>query len=119
MGIANKYNRGSKFTYKAPDSHKFESLVDLFNANGEDNVYTIKGFWINKKSKYGKHPVIVTPECYIGLPKHLTDVFEEMMKDDDAIKAINNNELGFTIYPYTKGKDEDVQVYYSITLIDC
>lgn len=115
MGVASKYNRGSKFIYKASESHQFESLVDLFNANGEGNVYTIKGFWINKKSKYGKHPVVVTPECYIGLPQHLTEMFEEMLKDDEVINAVNNDLLGFTIYPYTKNE----KVFYSITLIDC
>lgn len=112
--FADKYNKGSKYTFRTPETHKFESLVDLFNNNGADNVYTVRALFINKKSKFGNHPVVVTTDELIGLPKHLTDTVEEMIKDSELTEAINGEKFGFTITPY----DKEGKTYYSVTWLD-
>lgn len=108
--FADKYNRGSKYTFKAPKEMKFESLADLWTNNGADQAYTVRAFFINKKSKYGNHPIVVTDNCMIGLPKHLTDIVEEMIKDSELTDEINAGNFNFVIEPYQKENN----VYYSV-----
>ena len=108
--FADKYNRGSKYTFKTPKDFKFESLSDLWNNNGADYAYTVKAFYINKKSKFGSQPVVVTDSCIISLPKHLTEIVEEMIKDSELTEEINNGNFCFVIEPYEKNDN----VYYSV-----
>lgn len=113
---AKKYNKGSVFTFKAPDSFEYTSLDELYHNNEHDWVYPVKALFINKKSKYGDHPVIVTDNEYVSVPKHLTDTVKAMIADDEAVDAINSGKLGFTIYEYVDSKYK--RTCYSVTWID-
>lgn len=63
--------------------------------------YIVNGLYISKKSKYGRHGIIVSSDFSISAPKHLTDEIIEILNTPEDIKAINNNEVYFMIYEYT------------------
>lgn len=110
-----KFNKGSRYDFQIPKDFKFVSLHDLFNDNGKDFIYGVKGLYINRKSKYGDAPVVVTTNELVDLPKHLLDTVQEMRADKDVTDAINNDHVGFQIYTYEK----DGRVCYSVNWVDC
>jgi hypothetical protein len=116
MGIANKYNKGSKFNFTIPQDMEYKSLHDLFNDYGKDKVFTVRAIFINKKSKFGESPIIATDMFLVNCPKHMVDSVKEMLIDDDVITAVNNGELGFTVYPYNTKNTSDV--CYGLTWVD-
>lgn len=117
MGVASRFNRGKKFDFEIPKNFEYRSLHDLFNDNGENFVYKVNAIYINKKSKYGESPVIVTDNELVNLPKHLTDLAKEIIADKEAVEQINNGEFGFTIYTYETQNRKDL--CYSVNFIDC
>ena len=100
MSFANRFNKGKKFDFDTKDL-EFTSLADLFNSNGQAEVYTLKAIFINTKSKFGDTPVFATPDFLVNAPSHLLDTVKEILADNDAIDSINKNKVGFSIYPYT------------------
>lgn len=103
MSFASRFNKGKKFDFETT-SLEFKSLADLYNANGEEKIYTLKALYINTKSKYGDAPVFATPEFLVNGPQHLVETVNEILHDADAINDINNNKVGFSIYPYKAEK---------------
>ena len=103
MSFANRFNKGKKFDFNT-EGLEFTSLADLYNANGEKTEYTLKAIFINTKSKFGDTPVFATDKFLVNAPSHLLDTVNEILSDADAIKAINDNKVGFTIYPYKSEK---------------
>lgn len=101
--FANRFNKARKFNVDTT-SFEYESMADLYNANGKDKVYPLTAIYINTKSKYGNAPVFATDSCFVNAPQHMLDVVNEILADDEAVAAINNGEVGFTIYPYTAEK---------------
>ena len=101
--FASKYNKGGKFVINTND-FSYEKLEDLYNINGEDKVYPLTAIYINNKSKFGDSPVFATDNFFVNIPAHMLDVSYEILADDESIEAINNGEVGFTIYNYTDKK---------------
>lgn len=111
----NKFNKGSRYDFSIPKDFKFVSLHDLYNDNGLNFVYEVKGLYINRKSKYGDNPVVVTGAELVDLPKHMLDTVNEMRIDPEVTDAINAGHVGFTIYTYEKNG----RVCYSVNWVDC
>lgn len=103
MSFANRFNKGKKFDFNT-EGLEFTSLADLYNGNGEDKVYTLKAIFINTKSKFGDTPVFASDSFLVNAPSHLLDTVKEILADADAVASINDNKVGFTIYPYKSEK---------------
>lgn len=116
---ANKYNnKNNLFTFKTPIDFEYTTLDVLFNENGNpiDKVYPVKAMFLNRKSMYGTHPVIVTDRELVDLPKHLLDTVKDMIADEECVDAINNGKVGFQIYQYIDSKYK--KTCYSVTWVD-
>lgn len=100
MGIASKFNKGNRYTFQAPEDFEFKDLVELYDQNGKDHVYPLKGLFINTKSQFGDAPVAITEQCYVHLPKHTLDTVKLMNSDDEFVEAVNAGKVGFKIYTY-------------------
>ena len=87
------------------DTSDFEyvKLKDLFERDGEGEVYRIRGIYIGNKSEFAdESPLLATDECYVNLPQHqLLDV-KEMLNSRQAINMINSGTAGFMIEKYIK-----------------
>jgi len=113
MFSATKFNRGGsgrKFPHTMPEGAPFKKLGDL--EMGKPVI--VRGFYFNKKSKFGKEPVALTDDAYINLPKHLSEAVEIMIDDVEAVDAINAGCVGFKPYSY----DNDGKTCYSVEWVD-
>lgn len=87
------------------DTSEFEymSLEDLATATAnseEPPVFVVRGIYINNKSLYDPAPVIALDDCYVNLPPHLLPACQEMIRDRQAVDAINEGRCGFRIETY-------------------
>ena len=101
FSVASKYNSQKVFNVNT-EGFEYKSLEELYI--DEDTVYIVKGIYINKKGNFGEEPVLATDDCYVNLPSHLVETCKEMIADNDAVSAINDGLVGFTIYKYFKAK---------------
>ena len=101
--FASKYNKGGKFNINTSDFN-YERIKDLYNNNGEEYGDPLTAIYINNKSKFGDSPVFATDNFFVNIPEYMLDVSYEILADDESIDAINNGEVGFTIYTYTDKK---------------
>lgn len=103
--VLDKYKQTAKrFDFEIPKTHEFLSLHDLYNQNGKEYIYQLTALFINKKSRYGDSPVVVTNEFLVNAPNHLTETVKAMIADGELVDAVNNGEIGFKIYTYTTKK---------------
>ena len=114
MSIANKYNKGSRFKARPRGEEVYFNLEELYNQNRRE--HTVLAMYINNSGKYGPTPTILTGDCLINLPKHLTETVSEMIKDAEVIDAVNNGNLGIEIYSYFSNKVHKTR--YSINWVD-
>ena len=114
--LLNKANGNKKFDFTQFEGAKYTSLKDLYEENGSEKVYTIKALYINTKGKYGDSPVALINGYNVNLPNHLLDTIKLFIDSTDMVDAINNNEVGFTIYKYTDNKYG--KECYSVTWVD-
>ena len=94
----------SKFNTTSDDK-EFTSLEALYATNGEEPI-TVRGFFINKKAKYGAQAVAILDDALVSLPKHVLEKVEQIIEDDAMVDAINSGECGITIRPYYSEKYE-------------
>lgn len=116
MSFASKYNKEAKKFDIDTEGFEYFNLDDLFENNGADYKYLLKGFYINKKGKFGDAPVAITPEYFVNLPQHLLDSVNEILADNEAVADINKDKVGFTIYSYNDEKHN--KICYSIKYED-
>lgn len=96
------------------DTEKFEyfSLQDLYEMNGPDQEYVLKGVFINKNKpekqlkEYGASPVAILEDKLVNLPNHLVPEVEEMLASEEDIEDIKAGKAVFKIRTYfSHGKD--------------
>lgn len=96
--ILSKY-QGAKFEYDENQQREFISLADLEKEVGK-NVVEIQAIYINTESKFGDQPVVYTKNYMVNMPSHLTPLATDLRQDQEVVEAINNRQIGFTIYSY-------------------
>lgn len=99
FSFANSFN---KVTFNI-DVTDFEycKLAALYNAEAPNTVYKLDGIWVNK-SPLGESPVFIVSELgkLVNMPMHLTATVREILNNSDAVNAIRNGKVGFTVYEY-------------------
>ena len=100
MSILDKYNKKPLFMYDSEKEREYKNLEDLIKQHGEEKQYQLQALFINKKSRYGDAPILVTERYMINAPHHLVDTVKEMMIDTELINLVNDRKVGFTIYGY-------------------
>lgn len=113
MSFANKYNKGSKFDFHLGETVNYHKLSELYQ--DEEQVYPIKAFYINNKSKFGNSPVVaIAKDMVVNLPMHMLDTVNDIMSDDESVEQINRGEAGFSIYKYSN----KYGTQYNINFVD-
>lgn len=100
MGLFSDLNKSfeSPFKVQIPNDVQYYKLSDL----DVNDSYQLVTCYINNKSKYGAHPVAGVVDVdgvllMVSLPRHLTDVFHDIMNEPKYIEAINAGECRFKI----------------------
>ena len=100
MGFFDKYNRGNRFTFEMKGEPVFKKLSELYGEKGEDFTFPVRAIYIDKKSKYGDRPVIVSDKFSVSLPTHLLDMVKELLSQDVFYDMVNGGKVGFTVYEF-------------------
>lgn len=115
MALFSQFNKVRLFDVDTTD-FQYKSLEELYAEYGAEEIFTVKGIWINSKGIYDDAPVVATDEFYVNFPSHLTGVTNAILQDKKAIAAINNGKCGFKIVTYVKSKYN--KTCYSIEWVD-
>lgn len=113
MSFADRHNKGQqRFEFRLEgDDIPFKKLSEL---DGDGTIYLIRGFFISKSGKFGKHPVAVVSEMghldtgfFVDFPKSSLDEIEEIINSPEDVETINHQHVGFTTHKYDNkyGKD--------------
>lgn len=98
LDFAKKFNK----TSFGIDTKDFEyiKLAELAK-DGADVVHPVNGMWV-RSSALGDSPVIIDAEAkkLVNLPSHLGATVREILADDEAVQAIKDGKVGYTIYSY-------------------
>ena len=114
--FARKFNK-TTFGIDTTD-FQYTKLADIFNSEnegGKDVVHKINGLFVHQ-SPFGESPVIIDEENkrLVNLPIHTAETVREILADEEAIQAIKDGKVGYTIYEYNShGKK-----CYSISFVD-
>lgn len=116
FSFASKFNKTS-FGIDTTD-FTFVKLTDLFNSpqdGGGDVVHPIDGVYVHK-SPLGDSPVIIDAanKRLVNLPSFTGETIREILQDSDAIQAIKDGKVGYTIYEY----ESHAKKCYNITFVD-
>lgn len=106
MSFAKRHKKGLIDWGVDTENFEYFKLADLFEMNGEDEVYTLKGVFINKNKtekqlkEYGASPVGILADKLINLPNHMLEEVEEIMKCEEDIDDILAGNAKFKIRSY-------------------
>lgn len=92
-----KFNKERLFDIDTSD-FEYTNLEELYNANGANFVYELRGVYIGTKSIYDPEaPMVATDREYVNIPVHQLPEIKQMLADKLAIREINEGNAGFII----------------------
>lgn len=99
FSFANFFNKVT-FSIDVTD-FEYCKLATLYNEQAPQTVYHLDGMWVNK-SPLGESPVFICAELgkLVNMPMHLTPTVKEILANPNAVNAIKNGKVGFTVYEY-------------------
>lgn len=119
FSISRQYNREPLFPEVDTEGLEYFELQDIFD--NPDTVWTVEAIYINTKGLYDDRPVLVVNgdnfRGYVNLPAHLTKTCQAILDDRNAVEAIKNGAVGFTIYTYN-ARNYNNKMCYSIRWVD-
>lgn len=113
FSFACRYNS----TYFGIDTREFiyVKLQSLYGERGSAVVGHCDGLYLHT-SQINTAPVLIDASArqLVNLPAHMTPTVEEILGDPEAIKAIKDGRVGYTIYEY----ESHGRKCYSIRFVD-
>lgn len=106
MSFAKKHKKGVIDWGINTENFEYFKLQDLYEMNGADATYTLKGLFINKNKpekqlkEFGASPVGILEDKLVNLPNHMLEEVEGILKDEEDIESIMNGEAVFKIRQY-------------------
>lgn len=87
---------------------EFISCEQLHKLVGADKINLVKGCWINSKSKFGEHPVLmIVAEVEkenllfnLSCPQNLTPTIKAILECPELVQGINEGKCGVRVYQY-------------------
>lgn len=106
MSFAKKHKKGAIDWQVDTSGFEYFKLKDLYDMNGSDEMYTLKGVFVNRNKsekqlkEFGASPVGILEDKLVNLPNHMLNEVEDILKDEEDITAIMNGEAVFKIREY-------------------
>lgn len=106
MSFAKKHKKGAIDWGIDTKDFEYFKLQNLFEMNGADATYTLKGVFVNRNKpekqlkEFGASPVGILEDKLINLPNHMLSEVEDILKDEEDIESIMNGEAVFKIRQY-------------------
>lgn len=113
FSFSNKFNKTS-FGIDTKD-YEYIKLSELANASSPDEIHPINGLYVHG-SALGDSPVVIDIHAkkLVNMPKHLGETFREILADTEAVQAIKDGKVGYTIYTY----ESHAKTCYGINFVD-
>lgn len=106
MSFAKRHKKGLIDWGIETKDFEYFKLEDLYEMNGADETYTLKGLFINRNKpekqlkEYGPSPVGILEDKLINLPNHMLEEVEEILKTTEDIDDILAGNAVFKIRQY-------------------
>ena len=112
-----KFNKSELLFKDNERFNAFKTLKELFNENGADEKYIVKGVYAYK-STYGDGCFIKSDGFNISLPSHLVETINNIREDKECVEEINQGKVGVNIYSYKLPDKYPDKVFYSINFLE-
>lgn len=106
MSFAKRHKVGGVDWGINTEDFSYFKLQDLYEMNGEEEEYTLKGVFINKNKdpkqlkEYGPSVVGILDDKLVNLPNHMLEEVEDILKSEEDINDIKEGNARFTIRTY-------------------
>lgn len=96
-----EFNRigGIKYGYDPNKERPFISVEKLY-AQDPNQVYTVRGVWLNMMNISGARPEVVLDDYIVSMPLPSIDLWEKVMVNEGAIEEIKAGECKFKIHKF-------------------
>lgn len=113
FSFSNTFNKTS-FGIDTKD-YKYIKLPDLAKGSSPDKIHPINGLYVHC-SPLGDSPVVIDVKAkkLVNMPRHLGETFREILANADAVQAIKDGKVGYTIYTY----ESHSKTCYGINFVD-
>ena len=113
FSFSNKFNKAS-FGIDTKD-YEYIKLAELAKVSSPDEIHPINGLYVHG-SALGDSPVVIDVHAkkLVNMPKHLGETFREILADTEAVQAIKDGKVGYTIYTY----ESHAKTCYGINFVD-
>lgn len=113
FSFSNKFNKAS-FGIDTKD-YKYIKLAEVAKASSPDEIHPINGLYVHG-SALGDSPVVIDTQAkkLVNMPKHMGETFREILADTEAVQAIKDGKVGYTIYSY----ESHAKTCYGINFVD-
>ena len=113
FSFSNTFNKTS-FGIDTKD-YEYIKLSDVAKASSPDEIHPINGLYVHS-STLGDSPVVIDVQAkkLVNMPKHLGETFCEILANGEAVQAIKDGKVGYTIYTY----ESHAKTCYGINFVD-
>ena len=119
MSFASRHNKGNNWEVNT-EGFEYFKLGDLFQTYGADEVYTVRGAYVNerttKKGKKFMSVTIILDDRFASFPEHMAAEVSEMIKCEEDVADIKAGKVGFKIHTYES--DYSDGICYGVTWVD-
>lgn len=103
MSFAQRHNKGGidwKIDDLKTDSFQFWKREECFKEDPE-KIYRLRGIYINKKGKFGDHPVAILDDRFMDLPDYLTEEVKSILTSQEDVEDIIAGKVGIKLEAFT------------------
>lgn len=113
FSFSNTFNKAS-FGIDTKD-YEYIKLADVAKASSPDDIHPINGLYVHG-SALGDSPVVIDVQAkkLVNMPQHLGETFREILANGEAVQAIKDGKVGYTIYTY----ESHAKTCYGINFVD-
>lgn len=111
MGLFSSLNKGKRFNFDMPEALPKENYLSL-SKMPDGAVYTVRSIYMNRKSKFGDHYVVLAEDANgsiygVNLPKFNNETVVGILNNDDMVEAINAGKCGISKGDTVHGENGD------------
>lgn len=113
FSFSNKFNKAS-FGINTKD-YEYIKLAEVAKNSSQDEIHPINGLYVHG-SAMGDSPVVIDVKAkkLVNIPNHMGETFREILADAEAVQAIKDGKVGYTIYTY----ESHAKTCYGINFVD-
>ena len=111
MGLFSSLNKGKRFDFELAEALPKDNYINLSKLK-DGAVLTVKSIYMNRKSKFGDHYVVLAEDASgniygVNLPKFNNETIVGILNNDEMVAAINAGKCGISKGDTVHGENGD------------